>query len=91
MLATKLLFIEFYTDWCGTCQTMAPLLDRLKQKYAEQLEFLKINTDENTALALHYHIRSVPTFLLVRNQEVVWKQAGLLTEKSLSKEIEKFI
>ncbi|HNS42281.1 MAG TPA: thioredoxin family protein [Taishania sp.] len=89
MSSSKLVLIDFYADWCSTCQTMEPTIDAIQEKFGVQLEILKINTEENPQMAALYHIRSVPTYILFKNGEIVWKVAGLLTKKEFIQTIEK--
>ncbi|MDP4963724.1 MAG: thioredoxin domain-containing protein, partial [Salibacteraceae bacterium] len=47
----KPVLIDFYADWCGPCQTMAPVLEKVRQKMGSQIQIVKINVDKNKAMA----------------------------------------
>ncbi len=57
--------IDFYAEWCGPCQMMAPLLDELSKMYDGMVDFYKVNVDEENELSGYFDIRSIPTFLLI--------------------------
>jgi thioredoxin len=58
--------IDFYADWCGPCKRVAPIMDKLAKDYAGQIDFIKINTDEEGELSGGvFGIRSIPSILFV--------------------------
>ncbi len=79
--------IDFHATWCGPCQTMAPILEEVKREFGENLKILKVDVDKNKSLAMRFMVRSVPTLILFKNGEQVWRQAGLLTKRELSERI----
>src|SRR5438132_13788096 len=54
-------FVDFYADWCGPCNMIAPTLEALSEEYAGKGKFVKINVDNNQQLAMKYDILSIPT------------------------------
>jgi thioredoxin 1 len=69
--------IDFYATWCGPCQTMMPVLDQLKKDLGDQVKILKIDVDKNKALAAKFQVRGVPTFMIFKNGNQVWKGSGV--------------
>jgi thioredoxin len=65
------LFVDFYATWCAPCRTMAPVLDELAEEYAGRIRFVKVDVEEETALAEALGITSVPTLVLVRGGTVL--------------------
>lgn len=57
--------IDFYAAWCGPCQALSPLLERLAKEYEGRLKVIKVNVDKNEAMASAAGIRSIPTLMLV--------------------------
>ena len=70
-VATGLVLVDFYADWCGPCKMMSTILEEL-----EDVTVLKVNTDEHTELALNFGIMSIPTLILFKDvtQHVIDKQ-----------------
>ncbi|MCT4562028.1 MAG: thioredoxin [Crocinitomicaceae bacterium] len=68
--------VDFYATWCGPCQAMMPTIDQLKQKKGNSLRILKIDVDKNQEVAARFKIRSVPTLMLFKKGEVIWRQSG---------------
>ena len=76
--------VDFYATWCGPCQTMPPILDEVKSKEKDKIRILKIDVDKNPAIAEKFKIKGVPTFILFKSGEVVWRKSGLIPFKELS-------
>ena len=83
--------VDFYTNWCGPCKMMSPIIDETKSVLKDTANILKVDIDKNRDAAIKYGIRSVPTVILFKNGEPVWRQAGLATKNSLVDKIVEFI
>jgi thioredoxin 1 len=57
-------FVDFYADWCGPCNMIAPTIEALSEEYEGKVKFVKINVDNNQQLAMKYDIMSIPTSML---------------------------
>lgn len=79
--------VDFYADWCGPCKSMAPILDELATEVKGKARILKINVDKAQAAANHYGVRGVPLFILFKNGEIKWKQAGAMPKSELLRQI----
>jgi len=80
--------VDFSAEWCGPCKMMKPILDDLKSKMGDQVQIIKIDVDRNPGIALAYQIQSVPTLMLFKNSNMVWRQAGVVPTEQLRKIIE---
>lgn len=69
--------VDFFATWCGPCQMMPPILDELKKEVGQEARILKVDVDKNNALATKYGVRGVPTLIIFKGGEVVWKQSGV--------------
>lgn len=79
----KPVLVDFYADWCGPCKMMAPILKQVKDNLGERVTILKIDVDRNQALAVKYQVRGVPTLILFKEGEQVWRQAGVVQKNQL--------
>lgn len=86
----KLVLVDFYADWCGPCQTMEPVIKSLKEKMGEALGIIKIDVDRNQKTAAFYQIRSIPTYLLFRKGDLLWRQSGIMTVHDLEHKVQQF-
>lgn len=86
----KLVLVDFYADWCGPCKMMAPVLKQFAAEMGDRLRVLKVDVDRNQAVAIEYQIQGVPTLILFRNGQVLWRQAGVVTGALLKQVVEKF-
>jgi len=84
----KLVVVDFYADWCMPCRFLSPLLEKLSKEYKE-VEFYKINVDENQELAFEYGISSIPTVLFFRRGRVVGGFVGAMPENMIREELER--
>jgi putative thioredoxin len=75
--------VDFWAPWCGPCRTLMPLLDRIADDYAGRFVLAKVNTEEETQLAAHFQVRSIPTVMLIHRGEVVEQFVGLQPEAAI--------
>ncbi|MEG9194202.1 MAG: thioredoxin [Candidatus Methanoglobus sp.] len=84
----KLVVVDFYADWCMPCRYLSPVLEKLSKEFPD-VEFYKVNVDENQELAFEYGISSIPTVLFFRKGEIVGGFVGAMPESMVRAEIEK--
>ncbi len=78
----EIVIIDFWAAWCGPCKSFAPIFEKTAEKYPD-VAFAKLNTEEQQGVASHFQIRSIPTTIILKEQVVVFQQAGVLPEPSL--------
>lgn len=76
--------VDFYAVWCGPCNMLSPLIEKLCEDHPEIL-VIKINVDEAPEIAAQYNIYSIPTLLLFNDGELKKTQTGFLPEPSLKR------
>ncbi len=87
----ELVLLDFYATWCGPCQTMEPVLDRICSAFEGKLEVLRVDVDENRPVATNFKIKSVPTFILLKAGKPVWRKSNLLSERDFRMTINSFL
>ena len=81
--------VDFFATWCGPCKTMHPVLEQLKEQMGDRLRILKIDVDKNEALSATYRVQAVPTLMLFRQGQLLWRQSGALSLSQLKEIVEK--
>lgn len=79
----QLTLVDFFATWCGPCKKMHPILEQLKGELGDSIRIIKLDVDKNENLSMIYRIQSVPTLMLFRKGEVVWRQSGALSLNEL--------
>lgn len=74
----KPVLVDFYADWCGPCKMMAPVIREFSRDMGDKVRVLKVDVDRNPAAARAYNIQGVPTMILFRNGQVLWREAGVV-------------
>lgn len=89
--SNQLTLVDFFATWCGPCKMMHPVLEQLKSELGDQVRIIKLDVDKNEALANAYRIQSVPTLMLFRKGETLWRQSGAMRLADLKSLIEQHI
>ena len=82
---SQLTLVDFFATWCGPCKMMHPVLEQLKEEMGDSLRIIKIDIDKNEALMEQYRIQSVPTLMLFRKGDALWRQSGAMSVSDLKK------
>ena len=83
--------VDFFAEWCGPCKMMKPVLEELKKKMGNKIIMLKIDIDKNISLSSEYRIQSVPTLVLWKQGEIIWRQSGALSLNELEQILSSYI
>lgn len=78
------ILVDFYADWCGPCQRMGEILEAM-----EDINVLKVNTDEHNELAMSFGVMSIPTLILFKDGVLVDKLIGLQSKDDIEEFIKK--
>lgn len=86
-----LTLVDFFASWCGPCRMLAPTLDRFAREMNGRVDVWKINIEspEMAEAVRRYNIRSVPTLILFRRGEILWRHSGVLSYDELTEMLRK--
>lgn len=86
----KPVLVDFSAEWCGPCKMMKPVLHELKTMTGDKITILKVDVDASPGIASHYRIQSVPTLIIFRNGEVLWRQSGVIQASGLKQILQQY-
>jgi thioredoxin 1 len=81
----KPVLVDFYADWCGPCKAMNPVIKEVAREVEGKGKVVKINIDKNVRAAQNFQVQAVPTFMVFKNGNVIWRHAGMIDKNSLLK------
>lgn len=77
------ILVDFYAPWCGPCQLMAPILEKVGTQVRDKVQIVKINTDQYPEIASQYHVRALPTFIIFRDGQPIDRFEGAIPAEQL--------
>ena len=87
----KPVIVDYWAEWCGPCRMIAPVLEEIASEHADKIDVVKLNVDENPAVAQKYQILAIPTLNVFQNGEVVKQIKGAKPKAALLKDLAEFI
>ena len=85
---TKPAMIDFFATWCGPCKMLAPVLEKAAEELTN-VQFYKVDIDEEMELANQYKIMTVPTLLFFKDGKLVFQNSGVISRKQLESMLER--
>lgn len=79
--------MDFYAEWCGPCKMQDPIMEELKKKLGDKVEFKKVDVDTNMELATKYTIHAVPTLILEKDGTLFKRYVGVTRANVLEADI----
>ena len=80
--------IDFYADWCGPCKMMAPVVEKLAEKYEGKVKVGKVNSDDEPELAQKFQVMSIPNFVIIKDGKVVDRVIGAVPQQALEEKLD---
>jgi len=83
--------VDFYADWCGPCKAMEPVIKDVAKTVKEKIRVVKVNIDKQVQTAQRYQITGVPTFIVFKKGDVIWRHSGMIDKSNLLSVLNKTI
>ena len=89
-IKTGVTLVDFYADWCGPCKMLAPILEDLSNEYKD-IDFVKVNCDDEMGLADRYQIMSIPAIFIFKDGKVLTSTGGYRPKEQMKNFIDEAI
>ena len=87
----KPVLVDFFATWCRPCKTMTPILKEVKDSLGDQVKVIKIDVDKNHRLATSLNVKGVPTLVLYKNSNIIWRQSGVVPKNDIISKIKEYL
>lgn len=85
------IIIKVHASWCGPCQQIAPIFQELAKEMADTVKFASLNVDDARDLSIKYGVSTIPTFIFIKNNNLVGKEVGYMGKEELKAVIEQYL
>ena len=87
----KLVLVDFFATWCQPCKMMHPVLEQVKEALGDRVRVIKVDVDKHGPISAQYGIQAVPTLMLFRKGQILWRQSGLMARADLLAAVNPFL
>ena len=88
--SNKVVLVEFFASWCPHCQRMMPVVAEVKEKLGDRASVYQFDIDKYQELTEENDVESYPTFIIYKDGQEVWRQAGEMPGEELYREVARF-
>ena len=86
--STLLVLVDLWAPWCSPCRMVAPVIEKLAEKYSGKVKFCRVNVDDNSQTAAKYGVMSIPTLMFFKDGKAVDTVIGAVPEQALQSKID---
>jgi thioredoxin 1 len=90
-IASGVVLVDFWAEWCGPCQMMLPILEELSTRMEGKAKIAKVNVDENPSLAAQFRVMSIPTLIVFKDGQPVEQLIGVQQADQLEAVLNKYL
>ena len=80
--------VDFFAEWCPPCKRLGPIIEELAGEMAGTTKICKLNVQDNSDLATQFGVMNIPTMILFKNGEEVWRAVGFQAKKAIIKNVD---
>ncbi|MCQ2051132.1 MAG: thioredoxin [Bacteroidaceae bacterium] len=88
--ANNLLMVDFWATWCGPCKRLAPVIEEISGEFAGKAAVGKCDIEENPDLAEKFGIMSIPTIIILKDGQEVWRNTGTAPKSVYTEQLSKY-
>ena len=87
-IASGVVVVDFFADWCGPCHMMAPIIDEASSVYEGRVVFAKLDIEESKPIAINNKIMSIPTLLFFKDGQLADRVTGAINKSTLFERVD---
>jgi thioredoxin 1 len=87
----KPVMVDFWAEWCGPCRTVSPILDEIATEYADKIDIVKVNVDEEPQLAMQYGVTGIPMMAVFQGGTIAKQMVGARPKNAIVEDLAAFL
>ncbi len=87
----KPVMVDFWAEWCGPCRMVSPILDEIATEYADKIEIVKVNVDEEPQLAMRYGVTGIPMMAVFQGGTIAKQMVGARPKNAIVEDLAAFL
>ncbi len=86
-----ILMVDFWATWCGPCKNLAPVIEEIANQYSGKVAVGKCDIEESVDLAEKFGIMSIPTVIVFKNGQEVWRNTGTAPKNVYTEQLDNLL